>query len=799
MAQAAAVEGFPLVNPERVEPRRYQLSLFRSASRKNTLLVLPTGLGKTVVALLLAADTLERVRDRPRGKARSTVLFLAPTKPLVEQHLNFFRAALKGARGPDGEGDGPIVAQMTGEVPPADRELLWREADVVVATPQVIRNDLAHGRYGFTALRLLVIDEAHRATGDYPYVFLAQRFREEAGEGARVLGLTASPGGNARDILAVCQTLGIDQVDVRNEEDPDVAPYVHEIAVNWIDVDLPGDFKIVAAKLRRVLDREVRKLQEAGVVRRGNYVSTSDILKAREAISRKIAQEPQATKGRVWALASTQAKAMKINHALEYIETQGREVFLAYMDRLAGEAKAKSGSAASRSLIKDADFLEAYSLAKASQAVHPKVEAAATLVRRSLEADPQARIILFAHFRETGEVLTKRLEAINGCRPVRFVGQATKGEDEGLSQKEQVALIEQFSQGAYNVLVATSVAEEGLDIPEVDHVIFYEPVPSEIRTIQRRGRTGRRREGRVEVLVAKKTRDEAYRRASAARETTMREELRKLRDQMRLPIDVLEAPGGTAPTKIDEFAGEGGPEEPPAGGGGEAPRGSAPGGGGFAVVTVDDRELRSAVADHLRAAGAPVKPSRLAVADYVVGDRVGVERKTRADFAASLTDGRLFRQAQELADAYPRAVLVLEGDPSESPPGVGPAAIEGAVASLLVDFSVAVFPTGSAEGTADLLLALARREAGRKRAGAATPPAKRPGKAPVELEARQRFVLEGIPGISTELARRLLKQFGSIRALSQASVDDIAQVDGVGRTTAEKVYEVLRAPYPADG
>jgi Fanconi anemia group M protein len=796
MAQATAESAFPLVNAGRVEPRRYQVNLYRSAARKDTLLVLPTGLGKTVVALLLAAHVLSA--DRPRREG-ARVLFLAPTKPLVEQHTAFFLAAIEGARRAGEPGEGTCVAQVTGEVPPAERELLWREADVLVATPQVVRNDLAGGRLTLAGVRLVVFDEAHRATGDYPYVFLAQRFREEAQPGARVLGLTASPGGNARDILDVCGALGIDQVDVRTEEDPDVAPYVHEIAVNWIDVDLPTDFKIVAAKLRRVLDREVRKLQEAGVIRRGNFVSTSDILKAREAISRAIASEAQETKGRVWALASTQAKAMKVNHALEYIETQGREVFLAYMDRLAGESRAKRGSAASKSLIKDADFLEAYALAKASKAVHPKVEAAATLVRRALEADPGARIILFSHFRETGEVLVARLEAVEGCRPVRFVGQATKGKDEGLSQKEQVALIEAFSKGTYNVLVATSVAEEGLDIPEVDHVIFYEPVPSEIRTIQRRGRTGRRREGRVEVLVAKKTRDEAYRRASAARESTMRDELRKLRDQMRLPIDVLEGPGGpTAPTKIDEFS----DEEAPGADEAEKTRGDLPAlgaaGGPVAVITVDDRELRSPVADLLREAGVPVKAARLSVADFVVGERVGVERKTRADFAASLTDGRLFRQAQELAEEFARAVLVLEGDPAETPPGVRPASIEGAVAALLVDFSVAVFPTGSPEGTADLLLSLARRE------GASHPPgggtaAKRPGKRPVELVAQQRFVLEGIPGVSTATARRLLRQFGSVRAVAQASVDDLMKVEGVGRATAEKVYEVLRAPYPADG
>jgi Fanconi anemia group M protein len=793
MAQALEDEAFPLVEPGRVEPRGYQLNLYRSAARRNTLLVLPTGLGKTVVALLLASRVLEGAGRKGDRRPGTAVLFLAPTKPLVEQHTRFFRAALRGARAPGQAGDGPAVGQMTGEVPPGQREVLWREADILIATPQVVRNDLAAGRYGLGSVRLLVLDEAHRATGDYPYVSLARRFREDAADGARLLGLTASPGGNARTILGVCDTLGIEQVDVRTEEDPDVAPYVHEIAVNWIEVNLPTDFKIIAAKLRRVLDREVRKLQEGGVVRPGNYVSTSDILKAREAISRAIAREPPERRGKVWALASIQAKAMKVNHALEYIETQGREVFLAYMDRLAGESKAKGGSAASKSLTKDADFREAYAIAKASQAAHPKVEAAAALVRRSLEADPHARIILFSHFRETGEVLVKRLEAVEAARPVRFVGQATKGSDEGLSQKEQVALIEAFSRGEYNVLVATSVAEEGLDIPEVDHVIFYEPVASEIRTIQRRGRTGRRREGRVEVLVARKTRDEAYRRASAARETTMREELMKMRDQMRLPIDVLEGPrAGPAPTKLDEF-----PEQEPVQAHEHDGPGSAPHGAQFAVVTVDDRELRGPIADLLREAGAPVRPVRLAVADFVVGDRVGVERKTRADFAASLADGRLFRQAQELSDTFARAVLVLEGDKTAAPPGVHPSSVEGAVAALLIEFSVAVFPTDGPRGTADLLLAFARREG--KRAAAGRAPVPRPGKAPVELDARQRFVLEGIPGVSATISRRLLQHFGSIRAVAHASLEQVAEVPGVGRATAEKVYEVLRAPYPADG
>ena len=131
------------------------------------------------------------------------------------------------------------------------------------------------------------------------------------------------------------------------------------------------------------------------------------------------------------------------------------------------------------------------------------------------------------------------LNEYTGVKAVRFVGQASKGLDKGLRQKEQVELIKKFKEGVYNTLVATSVAEEGLDIPATDLVVFYEPIPSEIRTIQRRGRTGRRRAGKVVILITRQTRDETYHYTSRAKEKRMRSELQKLRDSRQ---------GGAAPT-----------------------------------------------------------------------------------------------------------------------------------------------------------------------------------------------------------------------------------------------------------
>jgi len=148
------------------------------------------------------------------------------------------------------------------------------------------------------------------------------------------------------------------------------------------------------------------------------------------------------------------------------------------------------------------------------------------------------------------------LAQIPGIRPMRFVGQASRGEDIGLSQKEQVEILRKFREGEVNVIVATSIGEEGLDIPQVDLVVFYEPVPSEIRTIQRRGRTGRSAAGRVVMLVTRDTRDEAYFYSARRKESKMHQELDRLRKELKQKIFVGEPGGETfvsaAPEKIIE-------------------------------------------------------------------------------------------------------------------------------------------------------------------------------------------------------------------------------------------------------
>ena len=139
-----------------VEERAYQVNIARACLERSTLVVLPTGMGKTVVAAMVIAEVLRR----KGGK----VLFLAPTKPLVEQHAASLRKVLVVDR----------VALFTGEATsPEERELLWRENKIIVSTPQVIRNDVRAERISLDEVSLVVFDEAHRAVGDYAYVDVA--------------------------------------------------------------------------------------------------------------------------------------------------------------------------------------------------------------------------------------------------------------------------------------------------------------------------------------------------------------------------------------------------------------------------------------------------------------------------------------------------------------------------------------------------------------------------------------------------------------------------------------------------
>ncbi|RLM50933.1 DEAD/DEAH box helicase [Halorubrum sp. Atlit-28R] len=796
-----------------LQRRRYQLQLADAAADEHTLVCLPTGLGKTTVSLLVTA---ERLREAG-GKA----LFLAPTKPLVQQHADFYREALQI---PDDE-----IVVFTGDVKPADRAALWDDARVVIATPQVVENDLVGNRISLADVTHLTFDECHRATGDYAYVYIAERYHADAAD-PLVTGMSASPGGDTEEIETVCENLGLGNVEVMTEEDADVDEYTHDTDVQWEQVTLPDEVLAIRDALNEVITDRLEKLKRLGVTNTTNPdLSQKDLNKMRGQLKQMMDNDQSdGYKGM-----STHAEVMKLRRATELVETQSVESVRRYFERQREAARSSGASKASQRMVADPKVREAMRKAASFDGLHPKFSKARILLAETLGIDGGERAILFTESRDTAEALVDFLSASFDVR--KFVGQGDKDGSDGMTQKQQQETLDEFKAGEFEVLVSTSVAEEGLDVPEVDLVCFYEPVPTAIRSIQRKGRTGRQAEGKVVVLMAEDTRDEAFFWISRRREKEMASQLAELK---AATDDIEDSVGDDGQAGLDAFTNEsGGDAESTEDAGGEGETGADDGGDAgltdFAEavresdegdgdatgeseeaaadsdddgvvatagvedgveVVVDQRELDSSIAKDLSTRdGLVTRLETLAVGDYVLSDRVAVERKSAADFVDSMLDAdrSMFEQVGELSRAYARPVMVVEGTNLYGQRDIDPNAIRGALASLAVDFDVSVLRTEDEGDTTELLATIAGREQETRDREVSVH-----GEKTTKTRAEQQeYVVSSIADIGPVTARSLLEHFGTVEAVMTAREADLLEVDGVGQVTAERIREVVGSEY----
>ena len=819
----------PLLAPGVIEDRPYQSRLVDASRDEHTLVCLPTGLGKTTVSLRVTADRLEQ-------DVGGKVLFLAPTKPLVEQHAEFYRMALEV---PDEE-----VVVFTGETRPDDREELWQSARVVIATPQVIENDLVGNRVSLRDVVHLTFDECHRATGDYAYTYIAERYHADAAD-PLVTGMSASPGGDREGILTVCENLGITNVEVATEEDPDVAEYTHDTDVTWERIQLPEEIIEIRDALNEVIQDRLEALKELGVTRKTSPdLSQKDLNRMRAELQQLIDND----QSEGYQGMSVHAEVMKLRRAVELVETQSVDSVRRYFERQRNAARSSGASKASQRLVSEPKVKEAMRKAEAFDDLHPKFRKARILLAETLGINDGERVIVFTESRDTAEALTEFLG--NHFDTRRFVGQGDKDGSDGMTQKEQRETLDGFRNGEFEVLVSTSVAEEGLDVPEVDLVLFFEPVPTAIRSVQRKGRTGRQTEGKVIVLMAEDTRDEAFFWISKRRESEMENELEDLKQVARELEDdlgghrdeVAEATTGEAAVTdgngedragsrgsdgqvgLTDFASK--PEtDAEAADGDTAERGDGtaetaetddadgsdaadaddePEGvvaraesadGETVQIVVDQRELDSHIARNLsKRADVETSLETLAVGDYVVSDRVAVERKTLADFMDTLLgeERSLFEQAKDLTRHYPRPVMLLEGEGDlYSERNVHPNAVRSALASIAVDWGISVLRTKDAQDSADMLHTLAKREqldSGREVSAHGEKQTK-------TLDEQQEYVVSSIADVGPVTARSLLAHFGSVEAVLTASEDELMEAKGVGQVTASRIREVVASEY----
>lgn len=752
----------PLIKSDSIEARLYQQVLAADVLKKgNTMIVAPTALGKTIVATLVAADRLDKVKN-------SKILVLAPSKPLAIQHESTFKEFLTVP-----------CSSITGAVKTDERVKRWEESQIICATPQTVESDLLKGRYSLKDVSLVVFDECHHGVGSYSYVYLASRYVKES-KFNLILGLTASPGSDKEKIKEVCDNLYVQNIVVKTEEDYDVRPYFNPVAIDWVRVKMSSELEKIKKHVDKALKVRLKGLKNMGIIRTVS-VNKTDILRARGRVQSAIARTVNPKKECFQAISILSA-VINIQHSQELIETQGVVTFNKYVARLR-----KKKTKAAKSLIQDPNFGKAIYLAREAEKhglEHPKLKKVTDIIKKELgqngqtklqseryvkDADQKSsKIMVFTQYRDSLEMIHQKLEK-EGIKSAKFFGQASRDGEKGLTQKEQKEIIKAFKIGEYDVLLSTSVAEEGIDIPAVDLVILYEPVPSEVRMIQRRGRTGRKRSGRVKVLITNGTRDEGYYWASINKERRMKRQLIDHEVLEELNSNAIERMENEKRVKVLDPAPK--KEELP-------------------VVFADTREGNSKVIRHLSEMEIDVKVQAMAVGDYQVSDECVIERKTAKDFVDSIVDKRLFKQARSLMEEFKRPLIILEGDDLYNGM-INPNAIRGSIASIALDFGISIIPTRNAQDTAAMIKRIAIRE----QSGEKTPIQIRTDKKPVNLWEQQLFIIESLPNIGPVNAKNLLEHFGTVANIINASESQLQEVEGIGKKTAANIRKVVDSKY----
>ena len=729
------------------EPRLYQQTILATAVEKNTLVVLPTGMGKTNIFLMLTAH---RMMQYPNSK----ILFIGPTKPLIEQYMNVFKEHFEIS-----END---MAIFTGMVSPEKRSELWKNAKIIFSTPQGLENDIISGKIKLEEVCLLGVDEAHRAVGDYAYVFVAKQFMKLS-RFPRIIALTASPGSDMEKIQEVCKNLFIEDIEVRTDDDPDVKPYIQEVDIDFVKVELPSVFTDIQKFLLLFLRERFEKLKRWGILKRTElkYVTKSDLLGLQAELRSRIASGEKDFV--VWNAISLLAETMKIYHALELLETQGISALHKFFEKLTAESRTVKTKAI-KSIMNDSNFK--FAMIKAQilyeeGVEHPKLIELQKLVEHEVNQNNNIKMIVFNQYRDNAADIIEKLNKLQNVRANIFVGQQKKG-DTGLSQKKQKQMIDDFRNGIFNVLVATSIGEEGLDIPRVDLVVFYEPIPSAIRSIQRRGRTGRQEKGRVIILMAKGTRDEGYRWGAHHKEKKMYRNLLSLRKKLNLSLyEKKDAPiTNFTEQKIKVFA--------------------------------DYREKGSGVIRELAENNAIVSLEKLEYADYILSSRCGIESKTVEDFVDSIIDGRLLHQIKALKNNFERPIIVIEGTQDiYSVRNVHHNAILGMMATIAVSYGIPIIQTRDFKETAALIQIIARREQEESGSNFSL----HADRKPPTLKEQQEYVISSLPGINLTLAKPLLNHFKTVKNIVNAGQEQLQEVEKIGPLKAKQIKDVVEGEY----
>ncbi|XP_067894964.1 Fanconi anemia group M protein isoform X2 [Heterodontus francisci] len=531
---SATLPGFDLASgdvwifPSNYPLRTYQFDMARVALFHNTLVCLPTGLGKTFIAAVVMYNFY---RWYPSGK----IVFMAPTKPLVAQQIE---ACYKVMGIPQDH-----MAEMTGQTQALNRQNIWNAKRVIFLTPQVMMNDLSRGVCPPVDVKCLVVDEAHKALGNHAYCQVVRELCNYTLQ-FRILALTATPGSDIKAVQHVLSNLMISQLEVRSEDSLDIQRYSYQRHVEKFVVPLGAELIAIQCLYLQVLEAFTRRLLKAGALL---HKDISNLTKYQIVLSREQFRKNPPTNivgGQRGMVEGDYALCISLYHGYELLLQMGMRSLYSYLEGIMDGSKGMTR--ARNELCRNTGFMKMYEQLKAmfsngsslfssqigsenrKQFIysHPKLQKLEEVVVGHFKSWTQSggpnaseqnvdgvntRVMIFSSFRdsvqEIAEMLSKHQPLV---RVMTFVGHSSGKNTKGFTQKEQLEVMKRFREGGYNTLVSTCVGEEGLDIGEVDLIICFDAQKSPIRLVQRMGRTGRKRQGRIVVLLAEGREERNY-------------------------------------------------------------------------------------------------------------------------------------------------------------------------------------------------------------------------------------------------------------------------------------------------
>lgn len=751
-------------------PRGYQQALFANTMNKNSLIVLPTGLGKTIIALMHSIYHY--------NKNNKKILFLAPTKPLVQQHEQSFKELIANK-------DSFIFQTLTGTTSPSKRKQLYHDSDFIFSTPQLIENDIINSRINLNEFSLIIIDEAHRATGNYAYCFIAEQFSHNA----QILALTASPGTDKEEIEEIMHNLQLNQIEVKSYEDEDVKPHVQKTQIEHIEVHLNEEQKTIKQLFNKVVKKKIEQLHKLNITTLSKTPSKKEILDLQSELKKQIGTHN--TDDTTWRAISLAAALMKLYYGIELFESQDFHASYLYFYNFYRQSGDRSKAAAE--LSTDIDFTNAFEalikINKKNQQ-HPKLIKLKELLQQEFTNTPDIKIIIFSQYRETANHLVEELKNQPQLNPVLFIGQNKKG-NIGMSQKQQKTILEEFRNGTHNILISTSVGEEGLDIPKVDTVIFYEPVPSAIRTIQRIGRTGRFSQGKAFVLQTKDTKDIAIRYVASAKEKKMYTALRAIKGELgekkQKGLNEYFSKENNSTNNENSKINDSSPNRPlnSHNSNDNTYTDSTP------KILVDSRENSDLIKKLFHIDEFTTQATHLTSGDIVISQDIAIERKAVNDFVSSILDKRLFPQLIELAKNFKRPILLIEGEESlYAQRNVNPNVIRATLSSIATELRMPIIYSSSIEESVEFIKTIVKRQNKDKNALSLVSQKKSLD----ETQELEKFV-SSIPKVNAVTAKQLLQHFNTIEDIVKATQKQLEEVEGIGSIRAKYIYEFFKREY----